>query len=150
MPTQAPTKSPTRTPTKAPTFNYNIELDLVGVNASDFIFFADSESRWESIVRGDLTSFSSAVLTSPPAEGCSYPSVIDDLYICARYVPIDGPLKVLGSAGPLYYRTSNFLPITGDMKFDSADIDYLKSQGSFGSVILHEIGHILGMFVSCW
>ena len=135
-------------PTKAPTLNYNIELDLVGVNASDLIFFADSELRWESIIRGDLAS-ASTLFFDPPEAGCVYPEVVDDLYICARYVAIDGPNKIVGSAGPRYTRSStNLLTITGDMEFDSADINNLKSRGNFGSVILHEIGHILGMFVA--
>ena len=72
---------------------------------------------------------------------------MDDLYICSRFVSIDGAGKILGSAGPLYIRADNSLPITGDMRFDSSDIAWLKSAGNFGSVILHEMGHIFGMFI---
>jgi hypothetical protein len=50
------------------------------------------------------------------------------------------------SAGPYDTRSSNSLTITGEMEFDSADISFLKSEGNFASVILHEMGHILGMY----
>jgi hypothetical protein len=123
--------------------NYNIDLDLVGISASDSTFFTDSKSRWESIVRGDLQNISTTG-ADPPSAGCVFPTIVDDLYICARFVSIDGPGRILGGAGPTYVRVSNTLTITGEMVFDSADINTLKSQGNFGTVILHEMGHILG------
>ena len=39
-----------------------------------------------------------------------------------RYDTIDGPGGVLGTAGPRHYRIKEGLPITGEMRFDLADI----------------------------
>ncbi len=145
-PTKLPTKAPVRASTRAPTVpsNFNIDLDLVGVSASDRTFFADAKSRWESIIRGDLQDIPMAG-ANPPSTGCAFPTIVDDLYICAQFIPIDGRGRILGSAGPIYIRVIDGLTITGEMEFDSEDISTLKSQGNFESVILHEIGHILGM-----
>jgi hypothetical protein len=124
--------------------SYNILLNLVGVPAVDQPFFKNATMRWESIVVGELSNVSTSSLRAP-LPGCAYPTIIDDLYICATFASIDGPLQVLGYASPLYIRASSRLTITGEMAFDIDDISYLKAQGNFGSVILHEIGHVLGM-----
>ena len=157
VPTKNPTTLPTKTPvsasTKAPTVpgNFNIDLDLVGVSASDRTFFTDAKLRWESIIRGDLQDIP-ITGADPPSAGCAYPTtmVVDDLYICAQFVAIDGPGRILGSAGPIYIRRIDGLTITGEMEFDSADIERLKSQGNVGTVILHEIGHILGTIATVY
>jgi hypothetical protein len=145
VPVPIPVPAPVPVPVPVlPPSNYNIDLDLVGVSTSDQAFFTNAKSRWESIIRGELTD----ILTStfdPPSQGCVYPVIVDDLYICSRFVAMDGPGRVLGFAGPTYIRSANRLTITGEMEFDSADIASLKSNGNFETVILHEMGHILGM-----
>ena len=150
-PTKAPaTAAPTKAPaTVAPTLSYNIDLDLFGIDASDSALFTNAKLRWESIIRGDLSDISTTGL-APPAAGCAYPSVVDDLYICARFVPIDGPFTVVGFAGPQYIRTLNSLTIIGDMVLDSADVGFIRSLGFFGTVVLHEMGHVFGMFLTFW
>ena len=150
-PTKAPaTAAPTKAPaTVAPTLSYNIDLDLFGIDASDSALFTNAKLRWESIIRGDLSDISTTGL-APPAAGCAYPSVVDDLYICARFVPIDGPFNVVGFAGPQYIRTLNSLTIIGDMVLDSADVGFIRSLGFFGTVVLHEMGHVFGMFLTFW
>ena len=134
---------------------YNIDLDLVGISAIDSNLFTDSKLRWESIIRSDLPSIPGDLLSVPPLEGCVYPSIIDDLYICAQFAPIDGPFNIVGSARVIYIRRdsdsgSKYFSLTGEMRFDSADITFIKSLGAFGTVILHEIGHLLGTFVHSW
>jgi hypothetical protein len=126
-----------------PPNTYNIALSLVGVTGTDRNYFTNAASRWESIVTSDLADVSTAQLDRP-SSGCTYPTTIDDLYICGAFVDIDGPGGVLGSSGPIYVRGSNGLTITGDMIFDTIDISNLKNAGNFGAVILHEMGHILG------
>jgi Leishmanolysin len=145
VPVPIPVPLPVSAPVSLPG-NYNIDLYFVGIPTADRTFFTNARSRWESIVRGDLTNITTQSLPAP-STGCVYPSpTIDDLYICARFAAIDGPGKVLGSAGPLLVRNANTLTVTGEMEFDSADISSLKSAGNFGTVILHEMGHVLGMF----
>jgi hypothetical protein len=58
---------------------------------------------------------------------------------------IDGPGGVLGSAGPCFVRSGTYLPSLGVMIFDTSDVTLPQ----FGDVILHEMGHVLGI-VTLW
>jgi hypothetical protein len=117
--------------------------------------FAKAKQKWESIIVGDLPSFSSSDLDNDPQLRCTgYPSTIDDVYLCGRETSIDGPGGVLGSASPLYTRGSGVVnprtgeeyrvTFTGRMEFDSDDIADLQSSGEFDEVVFHEMGHIIG------
>ena len=70
---------------------------------------------------------------------------IDDLSITAELVPIDGRYGILGSAGPTALRSGSYLPITGSMRFDSADASYYSSVGLFDDIVLHEMLHTVGV-----
>lgn len=90
--------------------------------------------RWEQIVVGDLPD----VLFNG--------ILIDDLRISGVSTIIDGPGGILGSAGPGNLRSDGtFLPYTGNMTFDSADVQFLESTGQLFAVALHEMGHVLGI-----
>lgn len=140
-----PTPSPTDpSPTVPVNSQYDISVSTVDIPIGDQSLFTDAALRWESIVVGDLSNIARSSLRFRLSAGCSAPVTIDDLYICARYSDIDGQGSVLGSAGPFDRRSSNGLTVTGEMEFDVSDVSLLKSQGNFASVILHEMGHILG------
>jgi len=64
---------------------------------------------------------------------------------------IKGPGGVLGAAGPRFFR-SNGIPISGEMFFDTADINSLRRDGLLADVIEHEMGHIvsLGGYAPCF
>ena len=64
--------------------------------------------------------------------------------IDAEAAPIDGPGRILGRAGPLYLRPGSFIPATGVMSFDAADLERMEFDGSLVSVIVHEMAHVLG------
>jgi Leishmanolysin len=144
----APNPAPTAVTIPPPSASaYGIYLDLVGIPSSDQGFFTGATARWEGIITGDVADRPSAAYTSL-GPGCVYPSVIDDLYICASYTYIDGPSKVLGYAGPSYIRSGSpnqGLTIIGEMTFESVDVPTLAAGGQFGDVILHEMGHVLGI-----
>jgi hypothetical protein len=125
---------------------YDITLQLIDIPDTDKGIFRNATRRWESIVRGDINDVNIENL-SRLGNGCVLPDVVDDLFICAAYDNIDGPKGILGSAGPRNFR-ANGLSSTGFMRFDAADIDFLKSNGNFQAVILHEMGHILGAFLA--
>ncbi|HXJ31344.1 MAG TPA: leishmanolysin-related zinc metalloendopeptidase, partial [Gemmatimonadales bacterium] len=74
---------------------------------------------------------------------------IDDIVIFASIDSIDGPGKILGQAGPCFVRNVTHIPVVGVMHFDSADVATLIAGGSFGYVIQHEMGHVLG-FGTIW
>jgi hypothetical protein len=82
--------------------------------------------------------------------GMSVPTVS----ITAAVAPIDGVNGILGSAGPTRGSVqfengasgTKFALVTqGEMSFDSADIDALEMGGLLGTVIEHEMGHVLGI-----
>src|SRR5690606_14221177 len=91
--------------------------------------FRSAARRWERVIIGNL-----------PAVGD-----IDDLRIDASIVEIDGPGGILGQAGPDGLRSGSSLPFEGTMEFDTDDVADLEADGSFGDVILHEMGHVLGV-----
>jgi adhesin/invasin len=111
--------------------------------------FTNAAARWQSIITGDLPS----VNVNFPANACASntPAInetVDDLVIFAAVQPIDGPSGILGQAGPCGVR-SNLLPFLGIMQFDIADVAALEASGRLETVILHEMGHVLG-FGTIW
>jgi hypothetical protein len=58
---------------------------------------------------------------------------------------IDGPGRILGQAGPTLVRSGSMLPARGRMQFDAADLAALEFNGPLVDVILHEMGHVLGI-----
>ena len=74
-----------------------------------------------------------------------YVETIDDLMIVAGAGEIDGPRGTLGQAGFCGLRLESTLPYYGMMEFDVADLDRLESSGDLEEVILHEMGHVLGI-----
>lgn len=107
--------------------------------------FVSAASRWAGIITADLPDIAGSI----PAGSCGTgsPSMshnFDDLLIFAGVVPIDGPSGILGQAGWCYRRTGG-LPVIGVMSFDQADMANLESGGGLNSVILHEMGHVLGI-----
>ena len=131
----------------APTSTFNIEIRFTG-NAptqAQQTAFNEAVATWTSLIVQDLPDI--PVNQPAAANGC-FPTLnetIDDLVIYAELVPIDGVGNILGSAGPCLIRTTGLLTIVGRMRFDTADLDNLESQGRLKSVILHEMGHVLGI-----
>ncbi|MDH5315008.1 MAG: hypothetical protein OEW44_00895 [Gemmatimonadota bacterium] len=107
--------------------------------------FDQAVARWTGAILGDLTDIPIDVPAS--TFGC-YPALnetVDDLLIFADLVAIDGPGGVLGSAGPCLIRTADKLTVVGRMRFDTADLANLEVNGQLNAVILHEMGHVLGV-----
>ncbi|HYR10424.1 MAG TPA: Ig-like domain-containing protein [Longimicrobium sp.] len=107
--------------------------------------FTTAAARWASVVTGDLPDIAGGI----PEGSCGddSPSMdqnFDDLVIFAAIEEIDGPGSILGSAGWCYRRTGG-LPLMGLMRFDEADMNGLEANGSLNAVILHEMGHVMGI-----
>ena len=121
---------------------------MTGTNptASQQTAFDNAEARWEQLVLGDLPN----VFVNRAAGtwcGTGAPAInetVDDLLILVILEPIDGPGGILGSAGPCLIRGSN-LSIVGRMRFDTADLPSLEAAGQLEEVILHEMGHVMGI-----
>ena len=148
--TPVPTKSPTKAPTSAPTTTeskFDITFQFEGVPEADKAIFTSAANRWEQVIVVDRPDASLAGFQT--ATGCdnNLPAAVDDLHICSRYEDIDGPNQVLGFAGPRVVTDELGLPrtLSGDMVFDTADIERLRNDGELVQVILHEMGHVLGL-----
>lgn len=123
----------TNSPPPLPNNSFNIDVDTSTLTPQQAAIFLAAAQRWEQIIVGDL-----------PDVG-----LIDDLFITANIVAIDGVGGILGAAGPTGLRGGSFLPYSGDMIFDSADVANLIANNEFDEVILHEMGHVLG-FGTIW
>ena len=125
---------------------YNIDLKfLVPVTAEQEAVFENAAARWERIIIKDVPSFTGTVPSAftgfPPAVD----GTVDDIVIEIVLAPIDGPGRILGQAGPRFVRTSDFLTLSGVMFFDVDDLAFLDELDLFEEVIIHEMGHVLGV-----
>jgi hypothetical protein len=121
---------------------------LTCVTAAQEAAFNNAVTRWGAAITGDVLDLLIAGIPQGSC-GANAPAIqnrtIDDLLIFATIEPIDGPGSVLGSAGPCFIRNPTNLPVIGRMRFDIADIDALQANGRLTEVILHEMGHVLGI-----
>lgn len=112
---------------------------LGGLTAPQQRVFETAAARWLRVITGDLPSVR--------IDG----EVIDDVLITAQGVRIDGlgdPItgrNILGQAAPRFLRPDSRLPAMGFMEFDTADLASLEAEGSLQNVIIHEMGHVLGI-----
>ena len=74
-----------------------------------------------------------------------YVETIDDLMIVAAVDEIDGPGGTLAQAGACWRRAGTLMPLYGRMEFDVADLERLEQRGTLEDVVLHEMGHVLGI-----
>lgn len=76
-------------------------------------------------------------------------SVINGIDLFASIPDIDGPGQILGRAGPCVYhgsiRDRPLFPMLGIMEFDVADSAGLVEEGQFANVVVHEMGHVIGL-----
>ena len=124
---------------------FNITLNfLLPPTERQVEVFEAAAARWERIIIKDVPSvegpFPSAFQGFPDIDG-----TVDDVVIEVALAPIDGPGGILGQAGPRFVRTEDFLTISGIMFFDVADLDFLEEIDLFEEVIVHEMGHVLGV-----
>jgi hypothetical protein len=126
---------------------FDIELQFVSsVSPEQADAFGAAEARWESVILRGIPAANVNIAAGTCLEGA--PAVnrsVDDLIIQARVAPIDGPGRVLASAGPCLIGTADGIPRLGIMNFDVDDLGGLTSNGTLDDVVLHEMGHVLGI-----
>lgn len=129
--------------------DFNVDLRFYGTPPDQSVqdLFRRAVDRIQASVVGDLPD---VPLFAFDLGRCGVPlpalsETIDDMLIMATVTLIDGPGRVLGSAGPCITRTQSRFTLIGVIRFDIDDIDDLLENGSFGDVILHELLHIVGV-----
>ncbi len=70
---------------------------------------------------------------------------IDDLVVVASVEEIDGPGGILAGARPCSVREGSMLPFLGIVRFDKDDLANIEGTRDLEELILHEIGHVLGI-----
>lgn len=122
---------------------FTIEIRFIGgLTEPQKDAFKTAADRWTKIIVGDLPSVK--------VNG----EVIDDVMIQAQGVDIDGKGGILGMAGPRWLRPkvagpTAYLPASGIMSFDKADLQNMEQNNTLIDVITHEMGHVLG-FGTIW
>jgi Leishmanolysin len=110
--------------------------------------FTDAADRWEQVITRGIADYSGSLALCQPV-GSPIVGTVDDVVIDVAVVAIDGPGEILGQAGPSCVNPSTELPVSGLMRFDSADVAAMLADGNFDDVVLHEMGHVLG-FGTLW
>ena len=116
--------------------------------------FSAAAARLRAAIIGDVTDIDIPLLTANTGidisvcgpTGVTVNEVVDDVLIYATVVSIDGPGKILASAGPCVRRTASGggFAIIGVMRFDADDIGGLIATGRLNDVVLHEMMHVVG------
>lgn len=109
---------------------------------------AAAAARWQEVIVGDLPDQSASI----GANFCGIPhpsvnEVVDDILIFAIADSIDGRNGALAGATWCRLRSAGNggLPYAGVFLIDSADVAAMESAGILTDVIIHEIGHALGI-----
>lgn len=126
---------------------FNIKVNFTG-DSKYKPYFVAAAARWSQIILNDLPDMSNQSYNWTNVDGYealgakSY-GTIDDLLLEA--VMYDGGNNGnLGSAGPMAQRADG-MPIIGRMRFNTFYMSSMISNKTFGDVILHEMGHVLGL-----
>ena len=120
--------------TPQPERPFKIEVNFKGgLTNSQKAIFQVAADRWSEIIVGNLPSINTDI------------GVVDDVVIDAEGIAIDGSGGILGRAGPTRVRPGSLLPARGIMEFDSADLQRMEDDGELIDVIIHEMGHVLGI-----
>ncbi|MGQ0561292.1 MAG: leishmanolysin-related zinc metalloendopeptidase [Gemmatimonadota bacterium] len=146
QPAQRPDSTPAPPP-PPPSSPYQITVRYIATaSARQQQAVANAVARWQSIITADLVNIPVNAAINTCFDG--QPAVnqtVDDLLLFVEFVDIDGVGNVLGQAGPCYVRSDNSLPVMGHLKLDAGDLEYMERNGTIDDVVLHEIGHVLGI-----
>jgi hypothetical protein len=128
--------------------SFDIDVRFIGNIANPAVrqAFLTAAAKWRTIIVGDLHR----TIVNRPAGACDewHPAInetINDVVIFARVIPIDTVGRVLGRAGPCSVNVGTNLTAYGSMEFDEFDLDAMVADGSLVDVIVHEMGHVLGI-----
>ena len=131
-------------PASAPAANpFQVEVRFLGgLNANQRSVFHLAAQRWAQIITEALPP---APVRGEVVAGVNIDEVVQNVVIYARGEDLGGVGGILGQAGPRFLRPGTSLPAVGIMSFDIADLGNMEANGSLVNVIIHEMGHVLGI-----
>jgi hypothetical protein len=130
------------------TSRFSITVRFIGDGGTDRQreAFTKAAARWQRVIVGDLGT---TPLNAPAGECADWIPALNEpvhnLLVFVRIAPIDGPAKIVGQASPCYVNTTSKLPIMGFFELDADDLTLMADRGILDDVVLHEMGHILGI-----
>lgn len=122
-----------------------------GIAAEFAPYYEDAVNFWNGVVLEGVPPHTLTKELDLESHTCAQPHVfskghtLEGLTIFASSPYIDGEGQILGRAGPCYFYPGTYWPSIGIMEFDSADSEYMLGTGTYGKVIFHEMGHVLGV-----
>jgi len=124
-----------------------VDMGSIPAPAQYVAAFQEAKERWEAIITGELVNLESATSYGISdwfgnAFDSPYTAAFDDIVIGYQIGFIDGPGRVLGSAGCVYLIGNRC--VTGVMNFEAVDFDSYDIEDA-KAIILHEMGHVLGV-----
>lgn len=158
-PTQTLIATSSALPGKSATFTatavnsaYSIDVRFIGEGGTPAVrqAFLNAATKWRRMIVGHAHT----VPLSLPSGSCigwepAVNETVNDVLIFARIGPIDqggsNGVNIIGQATPCFVASSDKLTVVGSMEFDEFDIQSMLNEGSFGDVVLHEMGHVLGI-----
>ena len=135
---------------------FNICLNANGLPPVSLPSFAAARDRWDAAIDGDLESTALAGIDSKYL--CNpHPSRVDDVYVCAKGVTVDGEGDIVGHALIPYHRRTHSLvthrnhdlPLVGYVELDLADAQALAGP-RLTALLEHELGHMVGIHGYFW
>ena len=131
---------------------YSIDVRFIGDGGTPAVrqAFLNAATKWRRMIVGHAHT---VPLTLSPGSCLGWePAVtetVNDVLIFARIGPIDqggtNGSNIIAQATPCFVANSDKLTLVGSMEFDEFDIQSMLNEGSFGDIVLHEMGHVLGI-----
>lgn len=143
-----PGKQVSFTATLVPAANFGICARFIGSGGTprQRLAVTRAVARWQSVIVGHVqttrlnTGLQKCFLTQPVIN-----EDVEDLLLFVELADIDGPLQIVGRAGPCAVHLPSYLTLMGYLQLDVADLDLMLNEGTLDNAVLHEIGHILGI-----
>ena len=145
---------------ETPTGDFNIELVYLdnGLTTRQRNLFARAARRWEQVITGDLADVS-YYIEHPYDRWDEFLQArvrvndrVDDVRVFVRVREDDYQVTTGHTAAAtgfaLQIRTSNSLPIVSAIVINENTLDNVEEQGMLESLMLHELGHCLGVGIS--